>query len=180
MPLLAKTGFKSASASSSACVRMRDVARVVLGAEPKFGETLIMGGPGVLITMASQYGANTLTVTHALEDALADLKPVFASKGIKVYDHLHRPATFIETALGHVQDSLLVGGALVGIVLILFLLDLRIAFISFISIPLSLLTAVLVLDWFGVSLNTMTLGGFAVAIGVVVDEQAVTPSQATP
>ncbi len=151
-------------------VRMRDVARVTLGAEPKFGETLIMGGPGVLITMASQYGANTLSVTHALEDALAELKPVFASKGIKVFPALHRPATFIETALGHVQDSLLIGGALVGIVLILFLFDLRIAFISFISIPLSLLTAVLILDWFGVSLNTMTLGGFAVAIGVVVDD----------
>ncbi len=151
-------------------VRMRDVAIVKLGAEPKFGATLIMGGPGVLITMSSQYGANTLTVTHALEAALAELKPVFASQGIKVYDHLHRPATFIETALGNVQDSLLIGGALVGIVLLLFLLDLRIAFISFVSIPLSLLTAVLVLDWFGVSLNTMTLGGFAVAIGVVVDD----------
>ena len=151
-------------------VRMRDVARVTLGAEPKFGATLIMGGPGVLITMSSQYGANTLAVTRALEEALAELKPVFASKGIKVYDRLHRPATFIETALGHVQDSLLIGGALVGIVLLLFLLDLRIAFISFVSIPLSLLTAVLILDAFGVSLNTMTLGGFAVAIGVVVDD----------
>ncbi len=151
-------------------VRMRDVARVVLGAEPKIGDTLIMGRPGVLITMASQYGANTLTVTYALEEALAELKPVFASKGIKLYDRLHRPATFIETALGHVQDSLLIGGAFVGIVLILFLMDLRIAFISFVSIPLSLLTAVLILDWFGVSLNTMTLGGFAVAIGVVVDD----------
>jgi CzcA family heavy metal efflux pump len=151
-------------------VRMRDVARVTLGAEPKFGDTLIMGGPGVLVTLRSQYGANTLTVTHALEAALAELKPVFASQGIKVYPRLHRPATFIEVALGNVQNSLLIGGALVGIVLILFLLDLRIAFISFVSIPLSLLTAVLVLDWFGVSLNTMTLGGFAVAIGVVVDD----------
>jgi len=151
-------------------VRMRDVAKVKLGAEPKFGDTLIMGGPGVLITMSSQYGANTLTVTHALEDALTELKPVFASKGIKVYPRLHRPATFIETALGNVQNSLMIGGALVGIVLLLFLLDLRIAFISFVSIPLSLLAAVLVLDWFGVSLNTMTLGGFAVAIGVVVDD----------
>ena len=151
-------------------VRMRDVARVTLGAEPKFGATLIMGGPGVLVALSSQYGANTLAVTHALEAALAELAPVFASKGIKVYDRLHRPATFIETALGHVQDSLLIGGALVGIVLLLFLLDLRIAFISFVSIPLSLLTAVLILDAFGVSLNTMTLGGFAVAIGVVVDD----------
>jgi CzcA family heavy metal efflux pump len=129
-----------------------------------------MGRPGVLITMSSQFGANTLTVTHALEDALAELKPIFAGHGIKVYPRLHRPATFIETALGNVQGSLLIGGALVGIVLLLFLLDLRIAFISFVSIPLSLLTAVLILDWWGVSLNTMTLGGFAVAIGVVVDD----------
>ena len=151
-------------------VRMRDVAQVKLGAEPKFGDTLIMGGPGVLITMSSQYGANTLTVTHALEKALAELQPVFAQRGIKVYPHLHRPATFIETALGHVMNSLMIGGALVGIVLLLFLLDLRIAFISFVSIPLSLLSAVLVLDWWGVSLNTMTLSGFAVAIGVVVDD----------
>jgi CzcA family heavy metal efflux pump len=149
---------------------MRDVARVVLGAEPKFGDTLIMGEPGVLITMSSQYGANTLTVTHALEEALADLQPVFAKQGITVLPRLHRPATFIETALSHVQHSLMIGGLLVAIVLLLFLLDLRIAFISFISIPLSLLTAVLVLDSFHVSLNTMTLGGFAVAIGVVVDD----------
>ncbi len=151
-------------------IRIKDVAEVKLGAESKFGGTLVMGKPGVLITMASQYGANTLNVTHALEDALADLKPVFAAQGITVYPRLHRPATFIEIALGHVGSSLLIGGALVGIVLILFLLDLRIAFISFISIPLSLLSAVLILDAFGVTLNTMTLGGFAVAIGVVVDD----------
>lgn len=151
-------------------VRLRDVAEVRLGAEPKFGDALVMGRPGVLITMSSQYGANTLAVTHALEAALAELKPVFASHSLTVYPRLHRPATFIETALGHVQQSLLIGGTLVGIVLLLFLLDLRIAFISFVSIPLSLLAAVLVLDAFGVSLNTMTLGGFAVAIGVVVDD----------
>lgn len=154
----------------SPVVRIQDVAEVKLGAESKFGGTLIMGKPGVLITMASQFGANTLAVTHALEDALAELKPVFAAQGITVYPRLHRPATFIETALSHVRTSLLIGGALVGIVLILFLLDLRIAFISFVSIPLSLLTAVLILDAFGITLNTMTLGGFAVAIGVVVDD----------
>ncbi len=154
----------------SPVVRLRDVAKVVLGAEPKFGDTIIMGKPGVLITLKSQYLANTMTVTEGLEKALEELRPVLKAKDITLYDRLHRPATFIETALGHVQDSLLIGGALVGIVLLLFLLDLRIAFISFISIPLSLLTAVLILDCRGVSLNTMTLGGFAVAIGVVVDD----------
>src|SRR4051812_897586 len=105
-------------------VRIRDVARVQLGAEPKFGDTLIMGEPGVLITMSSQYGANTLSVTRALEQALADLQPLFARKGITVLPRLHRPATFIETALEHVRNSLLIGGALVGVVLLLFLLDL--------------------------------------------------------
>jgi CzcA family heavy metal efflux pump len=151
-------------------VRLRDVARVVLGAEPKFGDTIVMGKPAVLLTMSSQFGANTLSVTRGLEEALAELQPVFAREGITVFPALHRPATFIERALQNVQHSLLIGGALVGFVLLLFLLDLRTAFISFLSIPLSLLTAVLVLDAWGVSLNTMTLGGFAVAIGVVVDD----------
>ncbi len=151
-------------------VRLRDVARVLIGHEPKFGDALVMGKPGVLLTLSSQFGANTLTVTHALEEAIDGLKPLFVREGITVYPRLHRPATFIETALANVKSSLMIGGALVGIVLLLFLLDARTALISFVSIPLSLLTAVLVLDWWGVSLNTMTLGGFAVAIGVVVDD----------
>ncbi len=151
-------------------VRLRDVANVVLGAEPKFGGAMVMGKPGVLLTLSSQYGANTLSVTQTLEKALAEFRGEFARDGITVFPRMHRPATFIERALGNVQHSLLIGGALVGIVLLLFLLDLRTALISFVSIPLSLLTAVVVLDLWGVSINTMTLGGFAVAIGVVVDD----------
>jgi CzcA family heavy metal efflux pump len=151
-------------------VRLRDVAHVVVGMEPKFGDANVMGTPGVLLTLSSQYGANTLAVTQDVEKALAELGHVFEQQGIKVYPRMHRPATFIERALANVQHSLLIGGALVGVVLLLFLLDLRTALISFVSIPLSLLTAVLVLHAFGVSLNTMTLGGFAVAIGVVVDD----------
>ena len=65
-----------------------------------------MGRPGVLITMSSQFGANTLSVTHALEEALAGLKPALAGNGITVYPRLHRPASFIETALDHVQSSM--------------------------------------------------------------------------
>ncbi len=154
----------------SPAVRMRDVARVTLGAEPKFGDTLVMGEPGVLITLTSQFGANTLEVTHALEEALAQMQPVFEQQGITVHSRLHRPATFIETALANVLHSLWIGAALVALVLLLFLADLRLAFISLVSIPLSLLAAVAVLHWRGVSLNTMTLSGFAVAIGVVVDD----------
>jgi len=151
-------------------VRLRDVARVVMGAEPRFGDALVMGRPGVLLTMSGQYGANTMEVTRRVEGALEEMKPVFAKAGITVFPRLHRPATFIETAIANVQHSLLIGAALVAIVLVLFLLDLRTAFISFVSIPLSLLAAVVVLRWFGATINTMTLGGFAVAIGVVVDD----------
>ncbi len=95
-------------------MRLRDVARVAESAEPKFGDALIMGEPGVLVTMASQYGANTLEVTRAVESAIEELKPVFAAQGITVFTKLHRPATFIETALRNVRDSLVLGAALVG------------------------------------------------------------------
>lgn len=151
-------------------VRLKDVARVVEAAEPKFGDALIMGRPGILMTLSGQYGANTLQVTEAVEQALEDLKPAFAAEGIEYLPALHRPASFIENAIRNMKTSLLLGAGLVAVVLFLFLLDLRTAFISFTAIPLSLLAAVIVLDHFGATLNTMTLGGLAVAIGVVVDD----------
>lgn len=151
-------------------VRLKDVANVVEAGAPKFGDAQIMGKPGVLMTSASQYGANTMEVTIAVEKALKDLKPVFESEGVQYVPALHRPATFIEHAIHNMKTSLLLGAVLVVVVLFLFLLDLRTAFISFTAIPLSLLAAVIVLDRFGSTLNTMTLGGLAVAIGVVVDD----------
>ena len=159
-----------ANSTNGAAVRLKDVARVVEGAEPKFGDCLIMGRPGVLLTMSSQYGANTLEVTHALEAALEEMKPVFEQEGIKLYPRLHRPASFIETALINIRHSLWLGSILVAVVLFLFLGHFRTAFISLTAIPLSLLTAVIVLDRFGVTLNTVTLGGLAIAIGEVVDD----------
>ena len=151
-------------------VRLKDVANVVEASEPKFGDALIMGKPGVLLTMSGQYGANTMEVTEAVERALDEMKPAFEAEGIQYVPRLHRPATFIENAIHNVNASLLLGAVLVAGVLFLFLLDLRTAFISFTAIPLSLLTAIIVLDHFGVTINTMTLGGLAVAIGVVVDD----------
>jgi CzcA family heavy metal efflux pump len=151
-------------------VRLKDVARVVDGPEPKFGDALMNGERGVILLVSSQYGANTMDVTHAVESALQELTPAFASEKVTVQPRLFRPANFIEASLRNVNQSLLIGGILVAIVLFFFLLDWRTAFISFTSIPLSLLAAVVVLDHYGVSLNTLTLGGFAIAIGVVVDD----------
>jgi CzcA family heavy metal efflux pump len=155
-------------------IRLKDVANVVQGGEPKFGDALIDGKPGVLITTASQYGANTMEVTRCVEAALEELKPVFAAEGIEYTPSLHRPATFIEIAIHNMKISLLLGAVLVAIVLYLFLLDLRTALVSFMAIPLSLLAAIVILDHFGVTLNTMTLGGLAAVLGVVVDDAIIT------
>ncbi|HUL53026.1 MAG TPA: efflux RND transporter permease subunit [Opitutaceae bacterium] len=163
-------GIVVATSAAGAPVRLRDVATVVEGPEPKFGDALIMGRPGVLLTMGNQYRTNTKEVTTALEAALADLQPVLDRAGITLYPRLHRPATFIENALANIRHSLLLGAALVTIVLFIFLGHLRSALISLAAIPLSLLTAVIVLDRLGVTLNTITLGGLAIAIGSVVDD----------
>ena len=151
-------------------VRLCDVATVAEGARPKFGDALVMGRPGVLMTMTAQYGSNTMDVTRGLENALAELKPTLQDEGIVLYPGLHRPATFIEASLHNMAHSLLVGAILVIVVLFLFLGHFRTAFISVTAIPLSLLTAVIVLDRMGVTLNTVTLGGLAIALGEVVDD----------
>lgn len=154
----------------SDAIRLSDVADVQVAPAPKFGEAVVMGKPGVLLALTSQYGSNTLEVTRRVESALASFQPALDQQNIQLHHGLHRPANFIETALGHIQHSLLVGAILVIIVLLVFLRSPRTAFISFLSIPLSLLSAVMVFRAFGITLNTMTLGGFAVAIGVVVDD----------
>jgi Cu/Ag efflux pump CusA len=154
-------------------VRLQDVAWVVEGPEPKFGDTVIQGRPGVLLSTASQYGANTLEVTLAVEAALADMRQLFEAEGIQVFARLHRPATFIEAALTNMQHSLTLGGVLVAVVLFLLLGSVRTALISLTAIPLSLLTAVVVLQKTGYTINTITLGGLAIALGEVVDDSII-------
>ena len=151
-------------------VRLQDVATVAYGAVPKLGDALVMGQPGVLLTLKSQYGANTMEVTRLLEAALEDLKPLLEREKVTSYPRLHRPATFIESSLTHIQGSLLLGAGLVAIVLFVFLGHVRTALISLSAIPLSLLSAVIMMDRLGVTLNTITLGGLAIAIGEVVDD----------
>jgi Cu/Ag efflux pump CusA len=138
--------------------------------EPPIGGASIQGETGVILVVSSQMGANTLNVTRAVEEVLGELKPAATTQGIVIHPRLFRPATFIETAISNIKFSLLLGGALVAVVLFLFLWNLRSAVISLTAIPLSLLGAIVVLDKLGVSLNTLTLGGLAIAIGEVVDD----------
>ena len=151
-------------------VLLRDVATVEQAPALRFGDALVMGKPGVFLSLASQYGANTLSVTLAVERALAALAPALKAQGITVYPALHRPANFIERALGNLKESLTLAVVMILGVLYLFLRDWRASLIAFTAIPLSLLAAVAVLNRMGLTLNTMTLGGFAVALGVLVDD----------
>ena len=151
-------------------ILLRDLANVTQAPALRFGDAQIMGKPGVLFSMASQYGANTLAVTYAVEDALAELTPALEAQGITVHTGLHRPANFIERALDNLGRALAVAAALILGVLLAFLRNWRSALIAFLAIPLSLTAAIVVLDYLGLTLNTMTLGGFAVALGVLVDD----------
>jgi len=160
-------------AQGAARVVLGDIADVTEAPEPPIGAGLIDGKPGVVINVSEQYGANTVEVTRSVETALADMTPGIHALGITLHPDLFRPANFIDTAVGNIRESLYIGGALVILVLTLFLFDLRTAAISIAAIPLSLLAAIIVLARLGGSLNTMTLGGLAIAVGVVVDDAVI-------
>ncbi len=154
-------------------VTLGDVATVVEGQAPPIGAASINGAPGVILLVTGQYGANTLDVTRQLDQAVQDLRPMLWKENIILYPELFRPATYIQTALHNVERALEIGAILVAVVLFLFLFNWRTAVISLVAIPLSLLGAVAVLRYFGLSLNTMTMGGLAVAIGEVVDDAVI-------
>jgi CzcA family heavy metal efflux pump len=154
-------------------VRVGDVATVRDGAEPSFGDAMIGGEPGILVETSTQYGANTLEVTSALERRLDALAPALALQGVQYHPALLRPASFIETAIAKLRNSLLTGAVLVVLLLLVTLRDWRAALVSFSSIPIALLATVWILAGLGISLNTMTLGGLVVALGVVVDDAVI-------
>lgn len=154
-------------------LRLGDVAHVAIGPAPTVGAASIDGQPAVSLMVESQYDADMKSVSENVERALSALQPVLASQQVTLHPDLFRPAGFIETAIGHLRTALILGGVLVVGVLFLFLLNVRTAIISATAIPLSLLTAVIMLAHFGVSLNTMTLGGLAIALGEVVDDAVV-------
>lgn len=147
-----------------------DIAKITYAAEPAIGAAQIMGKSGIVMMIIGQFGANTLTVSNAVEHALSEFKPLFSKQHIDFYSHLFRPADYIKTSINNLSSHLLLGGLFVIIVLYLFLYNLRTAFISAIAIPLSLLSAALVLLELGINLNIMVLGGLAIALGEVVDD----------
>ena len=158
---------------NGANVTVGQVAQVEEGPEPPFGAAAVNGRSGVILMVEAQYGANTLQVTEGVEKALNDLRPSLQQQGVQLDATLFRPANFIQTALGNIRSSLIIGAVLVIVILFLFLFNFRTAAISCTAIPLSLLAAVTVMERMGYTLNTMTLGGLAIAIGEVVDDAVI-------
>lgn len=152
-------------------VKLEQVADVAWGHALPIGDAVINQGDGLLLIVEKHPDANTLSVTQHIDRALAELKP--ALHGIHVDASIFRPATFIEQALHHLKQALVLGIGLVAIILFLFLRHPRAAIISLVAIPLSLVTAILLLTWLQVSINTMVLAGLVIALGEVVDDSII-------
>jgi CzcA family heavy metal efflux pump len=153
---------------NGAPLQLGSVAEVVEGFPPPIGDAVINDGPGLLLIVEKQPTGNTLDVTRNVEAALESLKP--GLKDVEIDSTIFRPATFIEMALRNLRSALLIGCLLVIVVLVAFLFEWRTALISLLAIPLSLLTATLVLYWRGYSVNTMVIAGLVIALGEVVDD----------
>lgn len=152
-------------------IRLDQVATVQLGPSIKRGEAGLNGKPAVILSIQKQPGASTIELTQKVEEALESLQESLPAD-VKLVP-IFRQASFIETAVGNVSEALRDGAILVAIVLFLFLLNFRTTLITLTAIPLSLLITAVVFHLFGESINTMTLGGLAVAIGELVDDAIV-------
>ena len=174
--LLGKTVVKSVTDSDgslAAPVLLEDVADVRIGAQtPKLGLASERGKPAVLLTVTKQPATSTLELTGKLEAALQDLQKNLPPD-VKVSTDIFRQSRFIESSIGNVRKSLVEGGIFVVIVLFLFLANVRTTLISLVTLPLSLVVSVLVLHYMGLTINTMSLGGMAIAIGSLVDDAIV-------
>lgn len=154
-------------------IRIGDIGKIIEGAAPSISAAAINQETGIYLSIQSQLGANTHGVTLAIEKALEDIKPALVNSKVVLHEGLFRPANFIEVAIDGVQTDILIGSVLVIAVLFLFLFNFRTAFISATAIPLSLLTAIVVMSYFNIGLNIMVLGGLAIALGEVVDDAVI-------
>ena len=150
-------------------IRVRDVAEVKIGAAPKIGEASVLGKSSIVMTILKQPNANTLSLTEAIDKAMVDIEKQLPL-GVKVDAGIFRQSDFIQSSINNLQRTLLEGALFVCIVLLLFLMNWRTTVISLLAIPVSLLVTIIVLKLMGFTINTMSLGGMAIAIGSLVDD----------
>ncbi len=153
-------------------VLVKEVAEVKIGAQIKRGDASVNGAPAVIVSIQKQPGANTVELTKEIDRVLNDISKSF-TKGVVLERELFKQANFIESAIANVKEALRDGAVLVMIVLFIFLLNFRTTAVTLTAIPLSFVLTAIVMKYFGISVNTMTLGGLAVAIGELVDDAVV-------
>ena len=154
-------------------VVLADVADVQMGPKsPKMGVASVSGQPGVLLTVTKQPSTSTLELTGQLDSAVASLRSTLPAD-VKVNTHLYRQQDFIDASISNIRKSLVEGGIFVVLVLFIFLMNARTTVISLVTIPLSLLVTLQVLKAMGLTVNTMSIGGMAIAIGSLVDDAIV-------
>lgn len=153
-------------------IALGNIADVKIGPAVKRGDSGIDGKPAVILAIQKQPAANTLALTQTIDNVVKDLERTLPSS-IKVHPQIFRQADFIERSIGNVEEALRDGFILVTIILILFLANTRTTLISISAIPLSIIITIIIFKLFGLSINTMTLGGIAIAIGELVDDAVV-------
>lgn len=157
----------------SRIVRLSDIAEVAARPqEPRLGAASVNASPAVLITVTKQPGAGTIELTEKIDAKLADLQRTFPDD-VKVNTDIFHQSDFIARSIGNLQESLFVGAIFVIIVLFFFLMNLRTTLISLIALPLSIIVTIIALHFMGLTINTMSLGGIAIAIGSLVDDAIV-------
>ena len=165
---IAKTIIKM---SNGRPVAISDVAKVVWDTEPMRGDAAVDGNPGVIMSVVKSPGFDTIDLTEKIEAAIAELAPSLPG-GVEA-TVLFRQRDFIDSAVGNLKKAIVEGAVMVTVVLLLFLMSLRTTFITLMAMPLSFATTLVTFQWFDLSVNSMTLGGLAVAIGMVVDDAIV-------
>jgi CzcA family heavy metal efflux pump len=166
---VADIGAVVVRSSAQTPVLVRDLAEVREGAAIKRGDGSHNARPAVILGIQKQPGANTLELTERIDTTLAEMQQALP-EGMKIQQNLFRSADFIEQALNNLFTALLEGAGLVIVVVIVFLMNARAAGITLVALPLSLIAAAVAMNWFGFTLNTMSLGGLAIAIGELVDD----------
>lgn len=152
---------------------LADIADVQMGAKsPKMGLASVSGKPAVLLTITKQPSTSTLELTQELDKTMAELQKTLPPD-VKVNTQLYRQQDFIDSSISNIKKSLIEGGIFVVLVLFIFLMNARTTIISLVTIPLSLLVTLLVLHFMGLTINTMSIGGMAIAIGSLVDDAIV-------
>lgn len=152
---------------------LSDIADVQMGPKsPKMGLASVSGKPAVLLTVTKQPSTSTLELTKKLDAVVAQMQASLP-KDIKVNTQLYRQQNFIDSSISNIKKSLIEGGIFVVLVLFIFLMNARTTIISLVTIPLSLLITMLVLHAMGLTINTMSIGGMAIAIGSLVDDAIV-------